>query len=524
MKTNKLSRIFLLLAAAVFPLSVSALEVNEEELRSAGNETIVFINYTGPHSVVDSLASIKKIGSDLGESVAGNRDSSARTGNSKYSVIHAVDPTEQGKLDADIILIGQDATVDHIDNLRHIIASYLSSAYGYTEQDAETIAVFITVYNAVYRGNLQQFQNRYKKIVTDNLSEMCGLSVNYRDWPGSSQIVIPLYDVNGGLSTIDTTVITDTEVVSRMQEDDDKNIEERKNMVDIKEREAEEATEKAQEAQRQATQERQQLSEEQKKTEEARQEAEEAQRIADENPEDEEAQKEAEIAREAYEDQKQAEEQQEEAVREAEQTASEQQQIADRKNDEAQTERRTIASDQQEVIRREVENSRAPSAYAIRLTDEASLLSGLVKVNTSNGEIIQSSPVTHIRNRTMFQAGGNFIAIAGENAGNGTVKLVLLSPDTMEITKESNETVAEDSVLVQDNGQYYCVIQNGQNWTVAKYDADLNLLLRSNASVNPNTPMTVTDEFVIVSGPTGTVRLLRKANLEAVSNSTGDEK
>lgn len=145
-------------------------------------------------------------------------------------------------------------------------------------------------------------------------------------------------------------------------------------------------------------------------------------------------------------------------------------------------------------------------------------------MNTSNGEIIQSSPVTHIRNRTMFQAGGNFIAIAGENAGNGTVKLVLLSPDTMEITKESNETVAEDSVLVQDNGQYYCVIQNGQNWTVAKYDADLNLLLRSNASVNPNTPMTVTDEFVIVSGPTGTVRLLRKANLEAVSNSTGDEK
>ena len=110
------------------------------------------------------------------------------------------------------------------------------------------------------------------------------------------------------------------------------------------------------------------------------------------------------------------------------------------------------------MIKQEIANAAAPSAFAIQLIDEQTLLSGLVKVNTKTGEVIKSSPVKFIRNRTMFQAGDNFIAIAGENSGNGAVKLVQLSPDTMEIIKESNETVSENSVLVQDNGEYYCII------------------------------------------------------------------
>ena len=132
------------------------------------------------------------------------------------------------------------------------------------DPDAETLAVFITVYNAVYYKNLEAFQNKYKKDVLDNLSaDKCGLSVNYKDWPGNSQIVIPLFDIkDGGLSTVDTSVISDSQVVKHMQDDDDKNIESRKDMVDLKEREAEQASEKAQESQKNAVQEQKKLNEE----------------------------------------------------------------------------------------------------------------------------------------------------------------------------------------------------------------------------------------------------------------------
>ena len=121
----------------------------------------------------------------------------------------------------------------------------------------------------------------------------------------------------------------------------------------------------------------------------------------------------------------------------------------------------------------------------------------------------------------MFQAGENFIAIAGEKKGNGTIKLVLLSPDTMEIVKESNEVVAETSVLVQDNGEYYCVIENGNNYTLAKYDSDLNLKLKSDANLKSGTPVTVGSQYVIVTGSNGVVKVLNKSDLKEISDSSG---
>ena len=173
-------------------------------------------------------------------------------------------------------------------------------------------------------------------------------------------------------------------------------------------------------------------------------------------------------------------------------------------------------------ILKEIENSIAPSVYGMELTNDESMLSGLIKVNTKTGEVIKSSPVTYIRNRTMFQAGQNFVAIAGENKGNGTVKLILLSPDTMEIVKESEETVAEESVLVQDNGEYYCIIQNGSIFTLAKYDSDLNLKLKSDLSLKPATPVTVAEQYIVVTDSNGYPKVLDKSNLKAIELSSSN--
>lgn len=497
-----------------------ALEVDENELKSTGTiDTVVFVNYTGPHAKIDSLNSIKKIGSDLGTVIAADPEKMTNTGAAnKYSVIHAIDPSESGKLDADILLIGPNATVDHIKNLRYIIASYLSSAYGYSEQDAETVAVFVTVYNAVYRGNTEYFAKKYKNIVNSNLTaDKCGLALNYKDWPGKSQIVIPLYDVKGGLSSVDTSVISDKEVVKHMQEDDDKNVESRKQMVDIKEREAEEATEKAQEAQKKAVEEQKKLQEEKQKTQEVKKEAEQAKKVAEKNPNDKKAQEEAAKKQEELKAQEEKQAEQEEKTEEAKETAAEKQAVADKKTNEAQEERKEIAKDQQEVIEKAIRDAATPAVYGMELTDEDQLLSTLIKVNSQNGQIIKTSPVTYIRNRTMFQAGENFIAIAGENKGNGAVKLVLLSSDTMEITAESNEIVHENSVLIQDGTDYYCVIQDGKNWVLAKYDQELTLNLKSPVPLMSSTPVSITEAGILVTGAKGYVKLLDKSDLTEIS-------
>ena len=403
-KTLLLLALSLLLSAGLF-----ALEVNQPELTSTGDQTIEFINYTGPHKVIDSIAAIKGIGSGLGKQIAGDPSKSTSTNkNSKYWVVHAIDENETGKLDADILYIGSNATVDHITNLRRIISAYLVSAYGYSEKDADTISVFITVYNAVYRGKLDTFKSKYKNVVIQNLTaDNCGLSVTYKDWPGKSEIVIPLYDVkNGGLSTVDTSVISDSSVVKSMKEDDDKNVESRKDMVDIKEREADEASTKAQEAQKKAVTEQKKLDEEKKKTEETKKEAEQAkktaeekQKVAEENPDDKKAQKEAEEAKQeaeekqqAAEEQQQKQEEQQAKTDEAKQEAKEQQARADKKETEAQTERKEIAKDQAEVQKKEAQQALMTTEFGIILSDEANMLSRLVKFNIQNGEVVKNSP------------------------------------------------------------------------------------------------------------------------------------
>ncbi|MCR5217777.1 P83/100 family protein [Treponema sp.] len=545
----------LLAFAAALACSAFALEVNEEELQSAGSEDVIrFENYTGPHSVVESASTISAIGTGLGKQVASAVDSNATFGkNQKYTVIHAVDPDTKEKLDADIIIINSNASVDHIKNLRRIIASYLESAYGYSRQDAATVATFVTVYNAVYRGKLDVFQSKYKENVTKNLSaEKCGLSTKYSDWPGNSQIVIPLYDVNGGLSTVDTSVISDKSVVQSMQEEDNRGVDERKNMVDIKEREAEAAEEKAQVSSKKAQEEEKKLAEQKEKEKKAQDKADQKQKVADEkkaqaqsDPSDSQAQKEAEEAQKEA-DQAQAEadeeaqntQEQQEAADEAREEAEADQAFADKKADEAQEERQEIAQDQQELIQEAIKEAANPNiVVGLKITDEGQQLSKMVRVDGNDGSTLKESPVTVIRGRTILPVEGAVIedapegldlslvyaAICGENTKNGAVKLCLLDAFKMEIQKESNETVSPDSVLVNNGSDYYCIIDDSGKYYLGKFDKNLKLLLKSQIEVNPATPVTVTSQGIIVTNAKGNISLLKLADLSEVNTSSSKD-
>lgn len=513
--------------------TIFAVGVNETELKNNSNKTIEFQNYTGPHRVIESAQSIKDIGGNLGKNISPTIADS--TGYSKkYYLVHSVEINDKSdkKLDADILYIGEDANVDHINNVRRIICGYLESAYGYSTKDAETLSVFITVYNAVYRGKYDELSEKYKSSVMTNLSKNnCGLSTSYLDWPGKSEIIIPLFDVeNGGLSTVDTSVISDSKVIESMKKDDDRNIDSRKDMVDLKEREADEASNKATEAQKKAVEEQKKLNEAKKAAEEAEQKAleeskkaEEAKKYAEENPDDKKAQEEAKKAEEAAELSKEKAEQaenelekQKEETDKAKQEAAEKQTISDKKQTEAQTERKEIATDQQIVQKEEQQKARAKVEYGLVITEKDELLSKLVKFNIENGDIVKSSPVTVIRGRDFYENStkDGFIVIAGQNTKNGTIKLVLLDSDKMEIVKESNEIIAEDSPLLINNGYLYCVIKSDSDYFVGKYDENLSLIKKSSIKVAEQTPITFNSMGIAVTDSTGLLKILDSDTLD----------
>ena len=526
----------------------SALEVDRAELQSAGANSVVFINYTGPHQIINTVEQIRSIGSGLGGSISANSARESRAGQaSRYYVIHAVDPSTTEKLDADILILGERTIVDHIDNVRRIIAAYLESAYGYSRQDAQTLAVFVTVYNAVYRGNLDAFKQKYKTVVTNNLTaDKAGLALNYAEWPGKTQIVIPLSDLrSGGLSTVDTSVISDTKVIESMKKEPDKKIDERKSMVTIKEKEAEQSQAKAEQAQKQATEAKKEAADtkkeaaeakkivtvEKQKLEETKKEAETAKQKAAENPKDAEAQKAAtEAKKEAV--------KQEEKVAAAETKAAETEKkaadaekkadtlekqaeaaqiVADKKQSEAQKERIEIAKDQQQLIRESAGlDSVINAAYGLKITDEREQLSGLVLVDKKTGRTVKESPVTVIRNRVVYPAGKEYIAVAGKTGGNAAVRLVKLDEKNMEIVAQSDEILAANSVLVKDGAFYYVVIQDGKNYVAAKYDGNLKQVLKSNVAVMPATPITVTADGVMVTDTYGFAKLLKADDLQGI--------
>ena len=533
MKKLAVSGIFLLaVAVLIFPL-----EVDEEEIRVDAS-AIEFINYTGPHTQIDTIQEIVSIGAGLGDAVSSSpRDAYSGHGDSRYYVIHAVDTSVKEGFDADIFILGGNASVDHIDNLRRIISAYLSHAYGYSTKDADTLSVFITVYNAVYRGNTDYFSGKYKQVVMNELTaDKAGLALSYKDWPGKTQIVIPLSDpaFSGTLSSVDTTSLTEDEVIESIKTDESSPQDTRRDMTELKEREGDEAQERADEARREAekaeaeaAQAGERADEAQKEADEAKQAAEEAAAEAEANPDDEEAAQAAEeAAAEAEKKQQEAdaikEEQAAAEERAAEKTAEaeREQEMADRKQQEAQSERQQIAADTQKEIDSENEERMAAITSAnpvagLRVTDESELLSEILLLNTSDGSTLKTSPINSIRNRTLVDSGDAYMAVAGKN---DTVKLVLIDRYTLEVTKESAETIAAESMLAKSNNDYYAVINRNGTAYLARFDKDLNVQARSSIAVLPYTAITITDNGIIIQDSSSKLRILRATDLVDLNN------
>ena len=117
-----------------------ALSVDEEEIKSKSG--ITFINSPDQRGS-DTLTAIKGIGKNLA--------SAGKAGS--YSIIHATGAGDE-KFDADIIVIGANARVNHIKNVRRIIASYLESRYEYSAEDAKSLALMAI--EEARNGNFEQ--------------------------------------------------------------------------------------------------------------------------------------------------------------------------------------------------------------------------------------------------------------------------------------------------------------------------------------------------------------------------------
>jgi len=496
-------------------------QVDEDELSNL--PPVVFLNYEGPHSRIDTKEEIRQIGVVLGRQISEREKGIAPTlegmtiqqrreysyrfetgASNRYFVIHSVSAYEDGKLDADIFGLGVDAGVDHIRNLRTIIQGYLQAAYDYNEKDAALLAEYITIYNAVYRGNWDYFLQKYKTPVINYLvKDKAGLSIRYDEWPGRTLIVIPLG--HGGLSSVDTSVISDSRVIEELRKEEDLGVPQRQGMVDLKEREAEETQRRAQSEQEAIRQEERQIAAEREQPQDSRGEQQLAERESELEQRREEAQKLEEVA--------------------------------DQKTEEAQQEREDIAKDQQSAIAGTGSRDDSTAAGTAQGTQQGGqqdffrdVIGGLLGItienpdpsrgrfilfNLTTGNEIRRSTLNTIHVRTVTFIDNKIIAVAGENKGDASVRLIDISPQTFEMTKQGNDDIMPGSLIwVNSSNLYAITVDLGSNSCyLGRFDTNLVLQAKSSVKVHPQASVAFQQERLLTQREDGSALILDPANL-----------
>ncbi|MCL2805480.1 MAG: hypothetical protein FWD26_06045 [Treponema sp.] len=501
-------------------------QVNRDELQDL--PPVVFINYEGPHSRVNTREEIRQIGVGLGRQISERERGIAPTlnamsaeqrrtysyrfeagTNNRYFIIHSISGLEEGKIDADILGLGVDTGVDHIRNLRVIIQGYLQAAYDYNERDAALLAEYITVYNAVYRGNWDYFTGRFKSQVINHLTrDRAGLSIRYDEWPGRTLILIPLG--HGGISSIDTSTITDSRVIEEMRREDDQGVPQRQQMVDLIEREAERAERQAQTQRETVRQEERQIAQERQETQQERQRVQEN-RTAGRITEEEAKQAEQELDR-----REEQIAQREEELQERRDEATRLEEFAEQKTEEAQQQREEIARDQQAVIVQETTGG----VYGVTIERENPPVSmgRLVLLNPANGNEIRRSPLNLIHSRTVTFIGGRILAIAGENTGRGAIRLIELNQTNLEMAKQGDDDIQNGSLLWVNGNDLYAITVDlrSSHCYLGRFNTNLVMQARSNVRVHPEGTVTIQQGRLLTQRPDGSAMALNPTDLTEI--------
>ena len=173
--------------------------------------------------------------------------------NDKYKLYHAPRlEWEKDRLSCDVFEITDRALIDNTANIELILSQYLIENYGYSEDDGDLLAHLVLVYNAVFRLNNSHFDSIYTSegvVSTVNL----GIDLHYYNWAGKTFIYIPLSNnlEFGKLSTINSDILVDDEVIENIRVEDPDNIEVREEIIEFKEREYDELAEEIEDLKKQ---------------------------------------------------------------------------------------------------------------------------------------------------------------------------------------------------------------------------------------------------------------------------------
>ena len=109
-----------------------------------------------------------------------------------------------------------------------------------------------------------------------------------------------------------------------------------------------------------------------------------------------------------------------------------------------------------------------------------------------------------------------YVVIAGETAAPRAVRLVGLSPDSLEVERQSQSDVHPKSSLLAANQRVYCVIEEAGSYYIGAFNAQLELENRSAEAVTPYSWLKVQGDALLVQTGPSSVRSFDLDDLSVV--------
>ncbi len=511
----------MLFLALFLVTALSAQNVDREELEKNLKE-VEFINYQGPHETIETRKDIMSVGESLAGAVSDGSFQGQIPG--KYRILHLLDPSEPDKIGADIIIIESGARVDHIRNLRLIIAAYLGRMYGYGNDDSMLLAEFVTYYNAVYRGNIDFFSGRYINRVMTNISrENAGIDINYKNWPGNTRLVIPLKSASSAAAP-DPFELAEKDVIEDLRKDEGMGIEQRKKIVELQEESVTEdkkalAVKEAEIAAKgKATAEREKVLEEKKK--EIEEKEADPGLTTEEKRKLEEAKKETEREKAAIDEEKG-----EIAVKKAE--AEEARKDIEKKEEAVSQSRESVAEDSNKLLEKKVETAAASSSLSSAIEESAGIpflrleegsqgrLGKFVFFSPDKGSTSSPAETPVSAGRLYVESEAGYIVPVRDESGKFT--LVLLSAKELLPAGRGGEEVPSGTYLLYSDNSIYCIAKQSDKWVVARYTKELKAQAFSDIEADPDTFIVKKDSYLLFQDRTGIVVSVNADTLKAVT-------
>ncbi|MCX8124699.1 MAG: hypothetical protein N3F66_11155 [Spirochaetes bacterium] len=553
--------IICIFAISIFSIQqdIQALEVAIDEIQT---KPVTFINYKGPYQKKDSPREIENIGKTLAHDT--DNTGIIRFG-MKYSLINAISKDEPEKFSATIFSIDKKARVGHIDIIRKILSAYLQEKYDYSLEHAKAIALFLTYYNAIYRGNIDYFSSKYKSIVMKHITKNnAGISTKYYEWPGATKILIPLTEQpqKGKLDSVLIDVISDKKVVKEIQKDD-KNIQARKDVAEIKETILTQQKAELEKSKSSIAKDFAKLEDEKKSIEDRKEKVQKTEKELSKAKEqisnEPDTEKQKAMQKEIAEKEQQLEKEKEDIKKKEVEIAQKESEIVDKKNKitekekildekekELKKEKEDIAADEskkqsskdKEMIKKlekkekeldaredklrskEIDqNIYANKLYYLKIKEylqDGHYNNEMVMIDPASRKILFKSPEKNICGSRYDIFSGGVVVIT--HKGNHTIghRLTLLDRNSLEPKIYGSDNIFWRSfIIIKDSFIYAIVIENGKFY-LGRFDTNLIMVSKSSEEINENTFISFWDNFIYINRADKTIMVLEKETLKLI--------